>query len=160
MGGGWLVYRLMFKKTFCGIPGRIIWKRSSGEQGSKLIPTYMLPQFYKVLPLPASTINVVLNKRHHFGNPFHFHPELEIILILKSAGFRFMGDSVEAVEAGDLVFIGANIPHCWRNESGYNNLANFIIQFKRIMQQTPRQYQAKFRLSGQHRPHQQTTGKD
>jgi AraC-like DNA-binding protein len=40
-------------------------------------------------------------------------------------------------------------------ESGYNNLANFIIQFKRIMQQTPRQYQSKFRLSGQYGPNLQ-----
>jgi AraC-like DNA-binding protein len=30
-------------------------------------------------------------------------------------------------------------------DSGYNSLANFIVQFKRIMQQTPRQYQSKFR---------------
>jgi AraC-like DNA-binding protein len=63
------------------------------------------------------TINVVVNKRHHFLNPFHFHPELEISLILKSAGLRFVGDSVEAFEAGDLVFIGSNIPHCWRNNN-------------------------------------------
>jgi AraC-like DNA-binding protein len=63
------------------------------------------------------SINVVVNKRHHFLNPFHFHPELEISLILKSSGLRFVGDSVEAFEAGDLVFIGSNIPHCWRNDN-------------------------------------------
>jgi AraC-like DNA-binding protein len=76
----------------------------------------MLPQFYKVLPPPMRTINVVVNKRHHFLNPFHFHPELEISLILKSSGIRFVGDSVEAFQAGDLVFIGSSIPHCWRND--------------------------------------------
>jgi AraC-like DNA-binding protein len=67
------------------------------------------------------TINVVVNKRHYFLNPFHFHPELELSLILKSSGLRFVGDSVEAFEAGDLVFIGSSIPHCWRNDNSCLN---------------------------------------
>lgn len=81
----------------------------------------MLPQFYKVLTPPMRTINVVMHKRHHFLHPFHFHPELEISLILKSTGLRFVGDSVEAFEAGDLVFIGSSIPHCWRNDNSCLN---------------------------------------
>jgi len=77
----------------------------------------LIPQFYKIIPYPATTINVLLHKKHHFFNPFHFHPELELTLILKSTGIRFVGDSVEAFEEGNLVLIGANIPHCWRNHT-------------------------------------------
>ncbi|WP_159467858.1 AraC family transcriptional regulator [Dyadobacter sp. 3J3] len=76
----------------------------------------MQPKFHKILTPPSNSINVVKNKRHHFVNPFHYHPEMEISLILKSSGFRFVGDSVESFEAGDLVFVGSDIPHCWRND--------------------------------------------
>ncbi|TKT89432.1 AraC family transcriptional regulator [Dyadobacter frigoris] len=76
----------------------------------------MQPKFHKILTPPSNSINVVNNKRHHFLNPFHYHPEMEISLVLKSSGFRFVGDSVESFESGDLIFVGSDIPHCWRND--------------------------------------------
>jgi len=52
---------------------------------------------------------------------WHFHPEYEITLNIKSNGTRIVGDSVELFDRYDLVIIGGNIPHCWNY---YRNLAS------------------------------------
>lgn len=44
---------------------------------------------------------------------WHFHPEFELVLNIKSNGTRIIGDSVELFDVYDLVLIGKNIPHCW-----------------------------------------------
>ena len=51
-----------------------------------------------------------------FEAPFHFHPEYELTLILKGEGQRYIGQQVNEFVAGDLVFLGANLPHCWVNQ--------------------------------------------
>jgi len=44
-------------------------------------------------------------------SPLHFHPEIEIILIVKGKGTRVVGNSVERFSPGDVVVIGENTPH-------------------------------------------------
>ncbi|MCU0340330.1 MAG: AraC family transcriptional regulator [Spirosomaceae bacterium] len=51
-----------------------------------------------------------------FNVPFHYHPEIELTLIEQSHGKRFVGGHVANFEAGDLVLLGANVPHCWLND--------------------------------------------
>lgn len=50
---------------------------------------------------------------------WHFHPELELTYIIESKGTRFVGDSIEEFTDGDMVLIGAYLPHVWRNDVGY-----------------------------------------
>ena len=47
------------------------------------------------------------------GGFWHFHPEYELVLNIKSNGTRIVGDSVELFDQFDLVLIAGNIPHCW-----------------------------------------------
>lgn len=50
--------------------------------------------------------------------PWHFHPELELTHILRGSGRRYVGDSIEPFDAGDLCLVGASTPHCWLTEQG------------------------------------------
>ena len=50
---------------------------------------------------------------------WHFHPEYEISLTEKSTGKRFVGNSVENFEEGDLVLLGSMLPHAFVNDPIY-----------------------------------------
>lgn len=71
-----------------------------------------------------------------FNIPWHFHPEFELVLILKSEGKRFIGDNIKGFSAGDLVLIGSNLPHWYRNDAHYYEerdgleAASIVIQFR------------------------------
>ncbi|MCL6219448.1 AraC family transcriptional regulator [Zunongwangia pacifica] len=55
----------------------------------------------------------------HFLKIWHFHPELELVLILESTGTRFIGDSVSKFSAGEIILLGADLPHMWLNDQEY-----------------------------------------
>jgi AraC-like DNA-binding protein len=49
------------------------------------------------------------------GGFWHFHPEFELTLNIKSYGTRIIGDNVELFDQYDMTFIAGNIPHCWNH---------------------------------------------
>lgn len=55
----------------------------------------------------------------HMYNLWHYHQEIEINLVLKGTGTRFVGNHIENFEHQDLVLIGANLPHVWINDPKY-----------------------------------------
>jgi AraC-like DNA-binding protein len=65
--------------------------------------------------------------------PFHFHPELELTLILEGSGRRLVGRQVSNFDAGDLVLLGPNLPHTWSGNdpvSPHEMSRSIVIQFK------------------------------
>jgi AraC-like DNA-binding protein len=79
----------------------------------------MRPQFHK---LPFSTDASFLFmcwECNFFDKPWHFHKEYELVLIESSEGTRFIGDHVTDFNSGNLVLIGPNIPHMYRNNEVY-----------------------------------------
>lgn len=64
---------------------------------------------------------------------WHFHPEYEVVLNIKSNGTRIIGDSVELFDKYDMVLIAGNIPHCWNYYRQNSNLPEnhgIIVQFR------------------------------
>ena len=55
----------------------------------------------------------------HLYNHWHYHPEVELTLIRKGKGIRLVGDSMQPFTDGDLILLGANVPHLWRNDAAY-----------------------------------------
>ena len=62
---------------------------------------------------------------------WHYHPELELTLITKGKGTRFIGDSILPFADFDLVLVGENIPHHWVSlqEAEESNCEAFVFQF-------------------------------
>jgi len=54
-----------------------------------------------------------------FKKLWHYHPELEIMLIQEGTGSIFVGDNITKFEPGTLVIIGKNLPHLWQNDKNY-----------------------------------------
>jgi AraC-like DNA-binding protein len=51
-----------------------------------------------------------------YNATWHFHPELQITLVLRSRGHRLVGDKITPLRAGDMVLLGANLPHVWHQD--------------------------------------------
>ena len=66
-----------------------------------------------------SSFTAKVNEYPYFLKVWHYHPELELVVVLKSEGTCFIGDSIEKFESGDIVLIGKNLPHMWLNDDNY-----------------------------------------
>lgn len=55
----------------------------------------------------------------HFLKIWHYHAELELVIIRESIGTRFVGDSIEKFEPGEVILIGKHLPHMWLNDKKY-----------------------------------------
>lgn len=78
----------------------------------------MKPIVEKPSPIAATepvVCEVVRGK--DFGCVWHHHPECEITLVVKGGTERMVGNQISTLEAGDLVFLGSNVPHDYLNES-------------------------------------------
>ncbi len=66
-----------------------------------------------------------------FPGIWHFHNEYELTLILESSGSRMVGDNIDRFTEGDLVFIGKNLPHTWRNDElhSYQKSEALVLHF-------------------------------
>lgn len=75
--------------------------------------------FLETLPTVPGASWSMLNRRLDDGIPFewHHHPEYELTLTLNSKGQRFVGDHVGEYGDGDLVLVGANLPHTWASRA-------------------------------------------
>ncbi len=65
-----------------------------------------------------------------FEAPFHHHPEIELTAIIEGNGQRFVGDVVEAFEAGDVVLLGPHLPHAWFSAKDCERSSAVVIQFQ------------------------------
>jgi len=59
------------------------------------------------------------NSYSNFLKIWHYHAELELVVIKESHGTRFVGDSVENFKPGEIILIGKNLPHMWLNDESF-----------------------------------------
>jgi AraC-like DNA-binding protein len=79
----------------------------------------MQPQFVKVPDAAQDSFLVRDMMVPYFANPYHYHPELELTYISRGTGTRFIGDNIETFSEEDLVLVGPNLPHLWKNDDIY-----------------------------------------
>jgi AraC-like DNA-binding protein len=66
-----------------------------------------------------------------FAFEWHYHPEIELTLIVQGRGLRFVGDSIAPYESGDLLLIGPDLPHTWHSSDDDGGVESIVIHFPR-----------------------------
>jgi len=93
------------------------------------------PQLLKIIP-PFEHSIVVKGDSIVWNNPWHFHPEIEVIHCIKGKGTNFIGNSIRAIEEGEVLLIGRNLPHTRQRDRDYYRThpgeepESIIIQFR------------------------------
>ncbi len=82
--------------------------------------------------VPSGHGSLVVFERADPVFPFdwHYHPELELTLIVNSGGQRLVGDTLAPYESGDLVLLGPNLPHTWRSNASTKMQRAVVVQFR------------------------------
>lgn len=75
----------------------------------------MKAQYEKIERQEFHSIRAYSYEKSEFDTPWHYHPEYELTYILSGKGIRYVGNGFEYFEENDLVLLGPNLPHCWRN---------------------------------------------
>jgi AraC-like DNA-binding protein len=84
----------------------------------------------ELVPISDDDYFIVLNHTNaNFGFPLHFHPELELNLVMNSSGKRIIGDSIMKFDDIDLVLVGPNTPHVWKGSNVDKKAHVITIQF-------------------------------
>ncbi len=86
-----------------------------------------------------SAVKVKLREMPQFTYPWHFHPEFEILYVIDGTGTRFVADSIEDFQSGDLTLIGSTLPHFWRSDKKYFN-SEEQLKVRYIVIQFPNDY--------------------
>jgi AraC-like DNA-binding protein len=90
----------------------------------------MKPIFKKVDSKSEGAFVARIDEFAQFYNKWHFHPELELTHIVKGRGTRFVGDNIEFFQDGDLILVGSNLPHVWKNQNKESELSVArVVQF-------------------------------
>src|SRR6201996_8373132 len=93
----------------------------------------MIKASYEVLQ-PASGHSFLIRTfgKTAFDAPYHFHEEYELTYIVHGRGKRYVGSHMEDFSSGDLVLLGANLPHCWKLDAGQQDDTEaraIVVQF-------------------------------
>lgn len=81
----------------------------------------MKPQLLKVANNPVNSFSARRDNVPYINNRWHYHAEVELIYFKKGNGTQFIGDSIKRFRSGDVVLVGAHLPHYWRFDDNYFN---------------------------------------
>lgn len=90
----------------------------------------MKAQLKQVTTSPNNSFKVKYFDEKEFHAEWHFHPQYELTYMIQSTGIRYVGDSMNAFERGDLVLVGKNVPHSWKTiDSKSEQVKCVVIQW-------------------------------
>lgn len=81
----------------------------------------------KVVTQDTSNIRAFKYSQKDFNTPWHVHPEYELTFILNSVGNRYVGNNISDYQPGELVLLGPNLPHCWKNDPESDDRAESLV---------------------------------
>jgi len=87
----------------------------------------MKAQYERIERREHQTFGAYAYEKPEFDAPWHYHPEFELTYILKGRGIRYVGNGFAYFEDNDLVLLGPNLPHCWRNTGVQNGNSGAIV---------------------------------
>lgn len=64
-----------------------------------------------------------------FDFKWHYHPEIEINLIVRGQGKRLVGDSVQEFTEGEITVFGSNLPHTYVSSPSEEDILSYGVQF-------------------------------
>ena len=76
---------------------------------------------------PTDSFLAERRKTPYFGNNWHYHIEIELLLIIKGQGVRVVGDNMSQFGDNQLVLMGSNLPHLFRNEEDETKEVDYIV---------------------------------
>ena len=93
------------------------------------------PHLLKIIP-PLENSIVIKGDDIAWNNPWHYHPEIELLYCIKGRGTNFIGNSIRTIEEGEILLLGKNLPHTRQRDAGYyrenptEKPESVVIQFR------------------------------
>lgn len=93
------------------------------------------PHLLKITPPLLKSI-VVKGDEIPDNNPWHFHPEIELLHCINGKGTNFIGNSIRSMEEGEVLLIGRNVPHTRQRDRAYyaehphESPSSVVVQFR------------------------------
>lgn len=93
------------------------------------------PHLLKIIP-PLENSIVIKGDDIVWNNPWHYHPEIELLYCIRGKGTNFIGNSIRSIEEGELLLLGKNLPHTRQRDKVYyqenptDNPESIVIQFR------------------------------
>ncbi len=66
-------------------------------------------------------------KKPYYGGDWHYHEQYELIYTIKGDGVRIVGDSMDYFDDPELILMGKNVPHVFRNDHSKNENVDYIV---------------------------------
>lgn len=79
----------------------------------------MKPHLLKIPLEPDQSFTIRHDIIPRFYNKWHYHPEIELVYIIKGTGRQFIGDNIHHFKPGDMILLGSNLPHLWRSDEKF-----------------------------------------
>src|SRR4051812_21235865 len=79
----------------------------------------MKPDLLKIERSPEHSFSIRHDVMPRFYNKWHYHPEIELVYIIRGTGRQFIGDNIHHFKPGDMILLGQNLPHLWRSDDRF-----------------------------------------